>query len=321
MKEIRRYFSNKGKRRFLYASLISAFISYILTIVIVNEFGSYGIGLFILIPFLLGFLSTIILGQKERITFRDARQNTYLSLGIFLLGLLLTGFEGFFCILMVLPLAMLISYGGTYLAYRLLKTKQEHLSKLTVILILSIPLTAFVEKDAKPKLYEVKTMIEIEATSDKVWKSVVSFPKLKEPIEYLFRAGIAYPIDATIKGEGVGSVRYCNFTTGSFIEPVTVWEENKLLKFDVEEQPAPMKEISFWDVDAPHLHDYFISKRGQFKLTTLSNGNTLLEGSTWYYNKIRPNIYWNLWSNYIVHKIHNRVLEHIKECSEYKTDF
>jgi hypothetical protein len=42
-----------------------------------------------------------------------------------------------------------------------------------------------------------------------------------------------------------------------------VWNEGKLLKFDVLEQPAPMKELSFWNIDAPHLHDYFVSK-GQF---------------------------------------------------------
>jgi hypothetical protein len=84
----------------------------------------------------------------------------------------------------------------------------------------------------------------------------------------------------------------------------------------VVKQPAPLKEISFWDVNAPHLHDYFVSKQGQFKLTTLPNGNTLLEGTTWYYHDIKPVFYWGLWSNYIIHKIHDRVLNHIKRNAE-----
>jgi hypothetical protein len=71
-----------------------------------------------------------------------------------------------------------------------------------------------------------------------------------------------------------------------------------------------------YQIDAPHLHDYFVSKKGQFKLTKLANGNTLLEGTTWYYHNIRPAFYWRLWSNYIVHKIHERVLVNIKEKSE-----
>jgi hypothetical protein len=88
------------------------------------------------------------------------------------------------------------------------------------------------------------------------------------------------------------------------------------LKFDVVEQPAPMKELSFWDIDAPHLHDYFVSKQGQFKLTELPNGKTQLEGTTWYYHNIKPALYWQLWSDYIIHEIHNRVLTHIKMKSE-----
>lgn len=43
------------------------------------------------------------------------------------------------------------------------------------------------------------------------------------------------------------------------------------------QQPTPMKELSIWDINAPHLHDYFVSKQGQFKLTQLANGNTLVE--------------------------------------------
>ena len=111
-------------------------------------------------------------------------------------------------------------------------------------------------------------------------------------------------------------MRHCNFTTGSFVEPITTWNEPHLLQFDVLEQPQPLKEISFWDIDAPHLHDYFVSKKGEFRLTKLKNGNTLLKGTTWYYHNIRPEFYWKLWSNYIIHKIHFRVLDHIKRNSE-----
>ncbi|RZK09582.1 MAG: hypothetical protein EOO46_13430 [Flavobacterium sp.] len=139
---------------------------------------------------------------------------------------------------------------------------------------------------------------------------------MNKPKEFIFKTGIAYPINAKIEGSGIGAVRYCNFTTGSFVEPITIWERPNLLQFTVEEQPAPLKEISFWDLDAPHLHDYFVSKQGQFKLTKLKNGTTLLEGTTWYYHDIKPSFYWNIWSKYIVHKIHNRVLEHIKHNSE-----
>ena len=130
-----------------------------------------------------------------------------------------------------------------------------------------------------------------------------------------------YPINATIQGSGVGAIRHCNFTTGSFVEPITVWNEPELLAFSVTQQPAPMTELSFWDIDAPHLHDYFVSERGQFKLTPLPGGKTLLQGSTWYTHKIQPAFYWSLWGEYIVHRIHLRVLKHIRrEAEKAETD-
>lgn len=57
-------------------------------------------------------------------------------------------------------------------------------------------------------------------------------------------------------------------------------------------------------------------KKGQFKLTKLKKGKTLLEGTTWYYHNIKPAFYWQEWSDLIIHKIHDRVLVHIKKNSE-----
>lgn len=55
------------------------------------------------------------------------------------------------------------------------------------------------------------------------------------------------------------------------------------------------------------------------KLTRLPNGTTLLEGTTQYENDIKPEFYWQVWSDFIIHKIHERVLEHIKKtCEKHK---
>ncbi|MEB0248939.1 hypothetical protein QN344_02270, partial [Mucilaginibacter sp. 5B2] len=106
------------------------------------------------------------------------------------------------------------------------------------------------------------------------------------------------------------------FSTGSFVEPITVWQQPHLLKFDVVEQPETMKEISLYDLHPNHLHGYFVSKNGQFNITKLKDGSTLLEGTTWYSNRIKPVIYWNIWCDFIIHKIHERVLAHIKAEAE-----
>jgi len=48
----------------------------------------------------------------------------------------------------------------------------------------------------------------------------------------------------------------------------------------------------------------------------LPGGRTRLEGSTWYEYEIFPQDYWTLWSDLLIHRIHKRVLDHIKNLAE-----
>ena len=41
-------------------------------------------------------------------------------------------------------------------------------------------------------------------------------------------------------------------------------------------------------------------------------GGTRLTGTTWYSHGLRPSAYWSLWSDWIIHRIHMRVLTHIR---------
>lgn len=295
---------------------VTVIISGLLTLWGIYGIGQYGIALFILTPLFIGTGSTILYGLKKSITYGQAWRISFLTLGVFILGLLAFAIEGVICILMAAPVGLLLTWIGSLIGYVMVGKKPGGAPLTMLILVGIIPAMAFIEKDSKPPLIAAITSIEINADPEIVWKNVVAFPELDEPTELIFKAGIAYPINAKIEGKGIGAVRHCNFTTGSFVEPITVWDEPRLLRFAVVEQPEPMKELSFWEIDAPHLHDYFVSKQGQFKLTRLSNGNTLLEGTTWYYHNIRPIFYWQLWSDQIIHKIHKRVLTHIKKNAE-----
>ena len=58
------------------------------------------------------------------------------------------------------------------------------------------------------------------------------------------------------------------------------------------------------------------AKAGEFRLTPLAGGRTLLEGTTWYQNRVWPESYWRAWSDGIVHRIHMRVLRHVKRLAE-----
>lgn len=302
--------------RKIIAIAIPCILGWGLTFLATNVYKDYAVGLFIWLPGVLGAISTILAAYNNQAERTQLRNISYVTLGIFCLGLLSFAWEGIICLIMAAPIGLLFTYIGHRVGYIVIEGRMKK-NSITVIILLasSVPLLMAFEHARGPAegLRSVTTSIEINANASTVWKNVISFPQLEEPSEFIFRSGIAYPINAQIDGQGVGAIRHCNFSTGSFVEPISVWEEGKLLKFDVDSQPEPLKELSFYnDIHPNHLHGYWISKGGQFKLTQLANGHTLLEGTTWYVNKIQPGFYWTLWSDYIVHKIHARVLEHIK---------
>jgi len=167
-----------------------------------------------------------------------------------------------------------------------------------------------------PPLLHVRSEVIVNAPIQTVWNNVISFPKISPPQQLMFKAGIAYPIDAEISGRGVGAVRHCNFSTGEFVEPITTWDEPRLLQFSVAKEPEPMKELSPYKIHPPHLEGYLKCERGEFRLIPLPGGRTEMIGTTWYRDNIWPQEYWSLYSNAIIHNIHMRVLNHIKTVSE-----
>jgi len=308
----------KASKRAFIAVGVTCIMGWLFSYLATNVFRDYAAGLFMWLPFVMGATSTMIYGYKNTSRRLKLFNVSILTLIVFCLGLLFYAWEGVICLVMALPIGVFFTWVGHLVGYAIVKYRLNDAPVGIILLFVSVPfLMAFENKNkGEEGLRSVTTSIEINASAQQVWKNVISFPQLKEPTEFIFKAGIAYPINATIDGIGVGAIRHCNFSTGGFVEPITSWNEPVLLRFSVSDQPEPMKEMSPYNIHPNHLHGYWVSKQGQFKLTSLANGHTLLEGTTWYINKIKPGFYWTLWSDFIVHKIHKRVLEHIKTQSE-----
>lgn len=301
-----------------YISIIIAIIvAYGIGYPSVYFFDEYGWTVFVVIPFFLGMIPPVVIGSRKKITRGKSIKLGFTTLGIFCFTTLLFALEGIICIIMAAPILALCTWIGASVGYYLVKNKKYSSKQMYSFALLPI-IFIVIDRSIDTKEYlEVKTEITINAPIESVWHNIISFGEIDEPQELIFKTGIAYPTHAEIKGSGVGAIRYCNFTTGSFVEPITTWDEPTLLQFDVLEQPTPMRELNpFWDVHPPHLDGYFQSQKGQFKLTEMDNGHTKVEGTTWYKIHIHPAQYWDVWSKYILHQIHYRVLKHIKKESE-----
>ncbi len=274
--------------------------------------GFYGWTIFIVAPVLLGgVVSWVVRPATALGAVGTGALATALALCLFLIG----GLEGIFCIGMVLPLAAPLGALGSWLVYRAERSGAAAHGWIAILLLPPASLTW--DMHARPPVFEVQSAITIAAAPEEVWKHVVSFRELPEPREWFFHAGIAYPKRARIEGTGAGAVRYCEFSTGPFVEPIEVWDEARLLRFRVTESPAPMHEWSpYAQIFPKHLHGYLISRQGQFRLTRLPGNRTLLEGTTWYQHGLWPAEYWRWWSDAIIHRVHLRVLNHIQTLAE-----
>jgi hypothetical protein len=286
--------------------------------------GEYGWGLFLGLPFVVGVSGSLVYGYREQRSLAGCAGVASLAMALLAGVLWVLALEGLICILMAAPIAMPIAWMGSFVGW-VLNGGSEPLARDKVsraLAALFAASTALMGAESAagrvPGLREVRTAVDIAAPPDAVWRHVVAFAEIPPPREKMFKAGIAYPIRARIDGAGPGATRRCEFSTGAFVEPIEVWDEPRLLKFGVASQPPIMTEMMLWPgLQPPHVDQYLLARGGQFRLTPLPSGvGTRLEGTTWYTHRIWPEAYWGIWSDSIIHRIHERVLEHIRREAE-----
>jgi hypothetical protein len=300
---------------------LTSAIGLFFTVMGTTVMGSYGWSLFVALPFCLGLFAVLLHSYHAPRDYGTCMGVALLPVGLVGLLLLVVAIEGLICILMAAPLALGLAWLGGSLGYYIQGNywgAKQGAAMLSVVL-LAMPGLFGIEHaiGLKPPSFVVRTSIDVKAPPEQVWEQVVAFAEIPPPTEMLFRAGIAYPIRAEITGRGVGAMRRCIFSTGPFLEPIEVWDEPRLLKFGVIASPPPLNELTpYGHIEPRHLHGYFDSEEGQFALTPLPDGGTRLEGTTSYRNAMWPVAYWHIWSDYIIHRIHLRVLHHIKGAAE-----
>ena len=305
-----------GATALLMASVGGAVVFLGIMAISIGLLGAYGIGLFLGAPFLSGLTCARLLAAMERSP-KPVRRAMSAAL---LASLLATGvmvafaLEGLVCILMASPLVAVLALFGAFLG----SLTFSPLRGMTAGGFALLPFLFVMDQQAsEPPLRMVTSDVIIQSNPDRVWKEVVAFPPLPPAKEWIFRAGVASPLWASIEGTGVGAIRRCEFSTGPFVEPITVWSPGRELSFSVRSQPDVLREFTLWaGPRPPHLNDYLQCVKGQFILEPLPGGRTHLVGRTWYRLRMGPESYWGLWSDAFIHRIHLRVLNHVAAQAE-----
>jgi hypothetical protein len=275
----------------------------------------YSYGLFLYVPVALGISSGLALPRTK-----NFGPYVKVAMAALLLGAVTAVFaaaEGLVCLLMASPVLVGASMLGALVAWLIRGQTYRGRAQMSVLILLPAALFVDIHQGHPPAERRVTTQIVIHASPDRIWPLIHNFDNLPAPDFWLFRNGVAYPLGAKTFGKGVGSERHCLLSTGDMREVVEQWVPNRLLRFRVLETPACMTEVSIYGhIDTPHLHGYYECEEGEFRLTPLPNGDTLLEGTSWYRYHLYPAAYWGIWTDMIVHQVHLRVLNEIKKRAE-----
>jgi uncharacterized membrane protein YhaH (DUF805 family) len=301
----------------VFAIAYSLLIGAVMLATSVYLFTSYGASLFLGTPFLMGAAAAFLYNRPHPRGYPASVGIGAVAVLFAATAMLLFALEGVICIAMAVPLIVPIGALGGVMGKAIADATRRPLGDLLATALV-LPLLAGGESLlVHPRQCMVLSSVEIEAPPEVVWRRVVSFPDLPAERPWYFRWGIACPERARIVGRGAGAIRYCEFTTGAFVEPITVWDEPRRLAFDVTQQPPPMFELSpYRHVHPPHLDGFLRSTHGEFRLIRLSQGRTRLEGRTWYNVDMFPQWYWTLWSDLLIHRIHLRILRHVERLAE-----
>lgn len=308
--------SHRAAAGFVTAVLVGCLTQVLVGAISVWVFEVYGVILFFSSPVIAGSVSGFVYSGSIRRRGLKLFGMTCLMNLISFIAMLCLGLDGAICLLMAFPLLFPLSFIGALvgaaIATSALRGPVDE-SRGMVGWMIALPLFLLLEPfDSQVTTHSVTTTITVDAPPDVVWEQVVAFPEITQPLPWYFRIGIAAPMRARIDGRGVGATRYCEFTTGAFVEPITHWDQPSHLAFDVASQPEPMFEWTPFDaLHPPHLDSGLVSRRGEFRLVELPDGKTRLSGTTWYELNVRPRLYWKIWADPMLHRIHRRVLDHI----------
>jgi len=185
----------------------------------------------------------------------------------------LTGMEGAACIFMGLPILLpLATLGG------LLGAWIRPRSPIPVAAFAVLPFVSGGIERGIPEpvaLRTVESTIEIKASPDRVWATIVQVPPIEPgeiPDALYLRLGFPRPIAATIDGSGVGAMRRATFAGNLvFHETVTDWQEPRLLSFRIAAQTDSIPPTTL-DRHVTIGGEYFDVLRGTYVIEPTAGG-------------------------------------------------
>lgn len=236
-----------------------------------------GIGIFCVLPFVIGLISGILPNSKQALIGMGL---TLLVVSIFLL---FTEMEGVICILLATPI-IFAAMGIGWLIARLFgfhkkdKDKRIPLSVAPLLLFFAVNFFEIISGTSKIPASVASTVI-LDAAPSQVYSAIIEVDTVDVEPAFLQKLGLPIPRKCILTEAAVGGQRICVFEEGTIIETITELQPNKMLRMDVSSCDLGDRGWLEFDEDI-------------YTLEELESGQTAITRTTTYSSSLRPRWYW-----------------------------
>ena len=275
------------------------------------------------VPFALGFIAVWTGESQGRYHWGKRIVMPWQAALVCLFACLCLVWEGLICIFLWVPLVLVLSSVGGLSAglVRMLfpsdRTKNYCLAVVALAPFAVAPLENM--RAAATEIREVRTQIDIRSDRHTVWQQIKTVPLItpqEQRFDFIHLLGFPRPLEARLEGEGVGAVRYATFEKGVlFIETVTDWHPDHGLAFTIHADAKNIPPTTF-DEHVTIGGPYFDVLDGTYQIEDLGDGRMRLHLSSRQRLSTRFNFYSHLWTEYLMARLQNYILEVIKARCE-----
>jgi len=274
-----------------------------------------------IIPTILGVIPLVVAYNETPKSYANNIFVCWLTVAAFLLSMYFFGIEDFISSL-VLAVPFFLLATVVAMSVKTLQFARNKRNGILLALMLLPFLFAVIENNVRTPTdtYNVKSTVTINATSEKIWNNIVEVHTIDSQ-EYkagFFNSiGIPRPISASVNKKELGGKRIGNFEGGlTFLETITVYEEQKKISFDINIDPTTVGHNPFYQ---NVLHSkYFKFLDATYELTELESGEFQLTLNSSYQLSSTINFYGKYWGDMILSDFQDRLLYVIETRCEDK---
>lgn len=286
---------------------------------------------FFLVPFLVGYLTILLIPYKETHTQTGAFFKPSITCLFILTITMFFKIEGAVCWLMAFPIFALIGGCGGLVAFhrkkRRFKKKYDFdfekntldkPDKLTVSLLFFIPIFAGLVEGKRTTTFEyisVEKQVEIQASPDAVWSTLTSTRQTIIPAKrWSFCGMIGFPRHkcTTLDTVATGGHRTATYEKGlTFFETITQLEPGRHLDLDITTDPATISK-AVMDEHIVIGGEHIRMQGDTYTLQPLPNGNTRLSLTSRFSINTPFNWYAGIWAKGLMSDVLTEELQFLK---------